>query len=120
MRFLPQLGRALEDGANPEKQNEERNQQTRGMCEIGAIQMLHRIQRTLIPVGNEGESCIIPKKAELYYISSKCHIKTHPAGDNISNVYLSHIAGKPTNFILKYLDLHVPNDFSCHSTVFVW
>lgn len=52
MRFLPQLGRALEDGAHPEKQNEERNQQTRRMCEIGATQMLHRMQRTLIPVGN--------------------------------------------------------------------
>jgi len=42
MRFLPQLGRTLEDGAHPEKQNEERNQQTRSMCEIGATQTLHQ------------------------------------------------------------------------------
>ncbi|KAK2911587.1 hypothetical protein Q8A67_003720 [Cirrhinus molitorella] len=39
---------ALEDGAHPEKQNEARNQQTRGTCEIGATQLLHRMQRTFI------------------------------------------------------------------------
>lgn len=48
MRFLPQLGRTLEDGAHPEKQNEERNQQTRSMCEIGATQTLHQPSLSLV------------------------------------------------------------------------
>lgn len=39
---------ALEDGAHPEKQDEARNQKTRGTWEIGATQMLHRMQRPFI------------------------------------------------------------------------